>query len=930
MSEKVSFTVDDVKAEQDNPWAEREDFHEEIDLEEIGASVIGFQEAAASASHGWELADRGSEATAEAGTLDSQTLIDAAEQSEETYQDLQGAGEGMSDAASLVAWAASLAFDTLEETDEEVADLEEQIVTESDAAVSGYNTHVGIVNSVFGAPSSVETGEGPVRQDGPVSQLAQVPTRYDGTYQDNAYYIVRNGSHLSGNLYQVVHDWHFDRAVEATEESAGAVDRMITDYRADLTDLAMEFEQYPGLEISDTGLGVWFTEQMAEYHAEKIAEAADILADDPDNTEAIALLNNSTSVLANLAEHIFYELELPRDGAELGAGRDYLEVLYDNLTVEQLAALGHLEDPRAHVAKQNLGNGMLMLLNPDIGGYDSSDRSNIPESVRTILFDTEIGGENAPGFDSPVGYDPVTGQLVVSGMYEYDGLAELFAHSTVMPGTSFAADLGESALSMQQKVNAYLAEGIFEDTHPMGRAGEEAFATTPDGDRIPLIADGILPHQHPVDVGASNMLDVTARSVDGSQQLLLDEENLRLLIGMDWQGYDDGAVAVLETATERVQSTEANARQAAEIAQNTMLMVGNEDERATWREMVPKDSAMNAALLGVAAEYIDALSGSPTANMEGVSTDSLGDGQFAGSFSLGGRMNGDLGFLDFVGTVDADATDEDFLTDPDFAILREAADQFMAGRLAEEAGSGRRGGLEQEAQLGGNLLGNLYYAESQGAMNYAEDAYQAAALVEARRQVFSNLVVDLAVAHPAGRAVSLGTEHIVSTEYKEAARAALNALVKPGVEGAKGGLSDFLDNVLGDGEKLDPNAAANELKGQMDAVYGNGRTSANYLIVNEFLRQEVIDRETLNDGGVSVDAIMDGDGLRPLDQILGDDEAMRAVNAAMTEVKVGGDSLSSDLTWDYVGDVYAPISNASPKDRGEVDGDLIKEIREGR
>ncbi|WP_183091323.1 hypothetical protein [Streptomyces radicis] len=914
----VDFTKEDVAAQAGvDPWQEATDFADEIDPVAMAEASRGFASAAGEAGGAADLASAASEAAADSATTDGVSHHNAEENVAITTRDLQGGGEDIEAVAEVINSGTRLAL----ATEEDVVDLYERANDDFDGHLTSARAKLEEKQGEFRDNAGDLWGR--VLDGGPLAppSVTVAGTEYtaDGS--------TAGGWSFPQAAVDAIRTHFLTLAAEDAEEVHGDIETEIDDYRAAMTRKAGELDDL-GYDLGEGPHGLWHSEGMAEWAAEGLQE--EMARDNPD-PERMDLYTQGLGIVAN---GVYGDPSRPGDPLRslTPAERDYLGTFYDALDADTLVALGHWEgDPgsapdagSAHVAamerlglgadaQQRVGNGISMLLNPDIGGLDPDAHPSMtgqrpmPESIRELVYGLEVGTGNAPGFDGPVGYDEDTGDYVVSGVHEFQGLSNLLGASTVPQGTDFAVDVGESALRVQEQFNVF-AELYGTPSHSGGE--DVAAVTTRDGETLYIDGDQ-LRDLRSLDTGASGALDVVSRDLDASQRLLLDDENLTQLMGTDWGGHASGAVSVLDTATERGQETAEHAERAARIAENALTTVG--EDPSTWRSLVPKGSEMSDALVGVAADYIDAFA--VGIDQEGVPAGEARrgeDGLYTAGFVLDGReTNGSgMGFLDFVGTGYETGDVTAFVQDPDFLELHLAAQDFSSGALAAALEDGDDFAIASEEQRLGLLYGNLGYAETASAINFAQNEYEAQAAAQARREAITGSISTLALGHPAGRIIDGATAGLSNEEAREFLRATLNDAASKGEESVMSVVN----------ERFADGAPDESLVPESHEVWVNefmvgGRENVSYTVVEQLAAAGEVTRDT-------TPSLFDAEGrLRPREDVVG----TVGINDFTTAYDLHGRSDAFDYTRDFVD----AVQTYTPSGPGEVDAELVNRVTYG-
>jgi hypothetical protein len=249
------------------------------------------------------------------------------------------------------------------------------------------------------------------------------------------------------------------------------------------------------------------------------------------------------------------------------AERAYLDSWFNGVGADGLAALPRYVDdaaaaempaglPSGYVTDAVLGgyrrdylapvaDAIMNLSDPDKGGVHRMDE--MPQAVRD-LANTPIGaidehtglrwaavdedGDPVEEWDDQ-GYPDGTRVFRVAGMERFGGFVDLLEQSTVDGGDEFTRELGETALRVKQDLNAVAANET--DALRFGPGSERDYTAL----RLATFDDQ-----------ASDLLSVVSRNEDGSSLLFVNDDDRRMLLGMNWYD-DDGAIDVIRAGTDR-------------------------------------------------------------------------------------------------------------------------------------------------------------------------------------------------------------------------------------------------------------------------------------------------------------------------------------------------------------------------------------------
>jgi hypothetical protein len=363
-------------------------------------------------------------------------------------------------------------------------------------------------------------------------------------------------------------------------------------------------------EVSDSILALMAAPQLSPALRNLVNAQAAVDADllnstldeDPDQ-DTVAEVNAATARLAAINESI-------ADGQPMTAAQgDYIETWLNTVGADNLTkvadhvrssipagAPSYAIDSMVQARLAPIADAVLNYSNPavhrddagiDQAGYYGGSTfipadgkitlSEMPQAIQDLTA-MRLGYENEPGNRLGVEPDVYTsngprggttthesiGDEQFSDIANYDrysGFADLMSSASdgVEGGADFSEALGDQAIQARQDLNA-IAEtasdtvtGYEQSTTGRGR-GAADYAELD----ISAFNDGPM----------SDMLGVTARSEDGSSQLLLDKDNRQSLLAIDWND-SEGATSVITAGTDRAAEgggdTELQARAAAAI-----------------------------------------------------------------------------------------------------------------------------------------------------------------------------------------------------------------------------------------------------------------------------------------------------------------------------------------------------------------------------
>ncbi len=623
---------------------------------------------------------------------------------------------------------------------------------------------------------------------------------------------------------------------------------------------------------------------------------------------------------------------------------NYIESWVNTVGADNLAALpgvvrdavqtstpGHLLPPQIdELVRERLapvGESILNYSNPavhrddagvDQAGYQGSTftpadgRITLAEMPTAIqeLTEMRLGYDNGPDGRLGIAPDESTRQGGRGGSYTYEtidqdqfssvlnydkysGYAELLssAGDHVEGGADFSQALGEQAIQARQDLNA-IAETASETT--IGYEGN-AHGRGPGN---PVHAHLTLnAHDGPM----SEMLGVTARSEDGSSQLLLDEDSRQSLLALDWTD-DTGATDVITAGTDRQPEGGGDPVLQARAAEAILSDVGAEPEQ--WADRM--NEGMEDAVLDTGLRWVDTfgISGDTGAGVDENGRDVLGR-EIGPTISLPDDVKEH--FLQFAaGTGDEQAARfQGGLTHYGNTLITEA--------LSSDSGSGNAQSdrLKSALAWSGLAEGRMGAANIQWAMNEMggeHDEAVAQAIAE-NRQIAANKTAATFVASIAGSASS--------------AIPGAGPFISAGVGALSGPIIDeiFQENPVPDYDSYEDN----ERLAAIDQAREDGAYSRDYRFASLVAAQYADAPEYAN--------LFTADGrLRPLDDLSGSEK---------DQLGNLGDNLYEDFNEGHPG--QSPVTRAETYDeaysnaiddagvnQNEADPDETDEEREER
>ncbi|GAA3880213.1 hypothetical protein [Streptomyces sedi] len=522
----VDFTREDVAEEAGvDPWETADDFAEEIDVEEMAEASRGFAAAAGEAGGASEVAARASELSQDSATTDGIGHHNADEHITITDRDLQGGGQDIESVADIINSATKLASDTEEEVSILRSDAQEAFHEHlTDARTTYQNKYAELEESVASA------------------LLIETPSV---TVAGSVY--LAEGSHFTQWSFPQaaltrIRDHYLGKAAGDITTLHGDMETEIDDYRSWMVSRAGELTEL-GYDVGAGPHSMWHTEEMAEYSAEAIK---DEMAK-PEDERDLDLLAQHTAGLAAIGAGVYDPDDPTSPRRDLTPEeRAYLEEFYDTVDEDTLAELGNMSpgEPggqdagagyqhaldtrwdRIHDIQATVGNGINMLMNPEIGGIDINAHPSIqgpapiPESIQAFVYDADSDLRNAESLDDARGV-----------MNNFNGFGNLMDQATVPPGNDFAHHLTTAALDVQEAV-----EEVNTDAYNDAVA-EEAQHESLDFD-VPNYLEN---------TGSSGLLSNVAQNTDASFEILSNDGVREELLNARWAD-SDGAGDLVRSA----------------------------------------------------------------------------------------------------------------------------------------------------------------------------------------------------------------------------------------------------------------------------------------------------------------------------------------------------------------------------------------------
>ena len=569
---KLDFTRDEVegKAGEKKPWTRQREFSEEIDPEDMADTAAVYARAAGEAADTGELAEEATRLGADSGALDGATLVDGEGRIDETARGLQGNGEDMDEVVTRLVQAMNRAIDAESDVQDEIhapGKLETKYTDHLRDAVDEWN----------GWQSALEGAVTRANDSGAVSGTVAVSVTHDGR-TINADQAPSGGGYvysLPDSLAAEIREKHLGRAADSAKDAYDEITDHIDAYRQRLMEYGTELQAL-GYDLAGP-LGLWTTEGQAEYAAEKLEE--ELAKEDPDQR----LIAMYTQGLSGIVDAIYGDSANPGDPLRdlTAAERAYLDTFFSNVDAETLASLGTKIEGWDET-KRNIANGITMLADPELGGYDpatAEGRAALPEIVRRFVYDYQ-DGRMWPGENDTTDADGFREELQL-----FNGFGDIMSHGTLEPSEAFAGDLANAALDIQARSGVQQALGIYAD------------------EQIP-------------NTGSSGLLTTVSRNTEASAGLLNDDDFRDEFLGQWWQD-STGAADLIRAGTsipDGMDHNDPQARQYVEAAFN-VLADAPDNGRYILGQGGPQDGPMalnhvnlQRAIGDTSLEYMDMLS----------------------------------------------------------------------------------------------------------------------------------------------------------------------------------------------------------------------------------------------------------------------------------------------------------------------------------
>ncbi|MFR9722032.1 hypothetical protein ACL02R_01505 [Streptomyces sp. MS19] len=568
----VSFTREDVEKKAGvAPWKRAREFSDEIDPADMGDTAAVYARAAGEADDAGTLAESATEHAGESGTVDGGTLVDVGGRIDETARGLQGNGQDMDEVVNWLVKSMNLALDTVSEVNGLIDGASgapvghgfmtpkglDQIYQENhDAAQGELSRDIELINAASRASAQTSAAPGTVAASVTLEGGRTVSFKPTQEGVDS----------LAADVARDIREKYLQSVADSAESTYSEMTDAIEDYRSKLTGYGHEL-QILGYDLSGP-LDLWTTEAQAEWAADQLA--GELAKDEPDPE----LIQRYTQGLDGIVDAIFGDSNNPGDPSRplTEQERAYLERFYGSLDADTLAQLGNKIDGW-NGAKVDLANGIGLLTNPDLGGFDVSDpaqRAKLPDIVERFVYDWEDGPFY--GDDNRTDRDEFADE-----MRAFNGFGDVLGHMTITPDDQFAEDMAHAAVGIQQRASQQLA--LF----------------GPGGDFV-------------ANTGSSGLLSATSLNAEASAGLLNDEDFRTSLLVQTWQD-SDGAADLVRAGTivpDGIDPKSKAAHPFIEAAFNTLVTASQHPDEMLGRQVeIEGLERNNTALLSSIADVTD-------------------------------------------------------------------------------------------------------------------------------------------------------------------------------------------------------------------------------------------------------------------------------------------------------------------------------------
>ncbi len=513
-------------------------------------------------------------------------------------------------------------------------------------------------------------------------------------------FVQQIGHHLPPDDQDAARQGFLQQAVDAVGSTGKRIDALLTDYE---TTLARQLKTLsdlgytPPASLDDFPGDVGLSSEQATSDADAIRRAerdggpsAEAAAQNAEQT--VALLDAKVKAGGRLtaAEQVYLDRfltelgpqglsGLPKLGADSGAGTSVVTPVAD--AIMNLSRPEGNADGKAHVPAV-----VTALASPRLGYQNDDDGPLVWANANAV-----------PGHT-----DHYSG-MSVDGLDQYNGFAALMAASSVTGGTDFTKQLADGAISVKQQLNTVAADEV----HALRYGGGLSYSADPSH---PTTTKQLLQQlqQATGDAGVGTMLSVVGRNEDASALVLLDTHDRQAILGLNWDAAQSGAGSIVTGGTDRnVASTQAQALHAT-AALAVIKELGG--DRGAYRAHVTP--GVNAAVLDMTNQYIDAFAYPVDAKLQHSAVDQSIPGISGGSF-VGLVLDRDDSsrFLEYV------------MHDPANSVkLQAAASAWSQQQLTAAFRTGSHDAIGSMVQRAGALDGALTTADMQSRLDGVANA----------------------------------------------------------------------------------------------------------------------------------------------------------------------------------------------------------------
>ncbi|TDC20698.1 hypothetical protein E1265_20910 [Streptomyces sp. 8K308] len=258
---------------------------------------------------------------------------------------------------------------------------------------------------------------------------------------------------LPESLATEIRERHLQNAADSAADTYTDIEETIKAYRRKLAEYGAELQ---GLRVDLSGgpLGLWTTEEMAEFSAARFLEE---LGEDEPDPRVLAMYSAG---LEGITDAIYGDASNPgapaRDLTEDELA--YLETFFAGIDdPEVLASLGNKIEGWDE-AKRNIANGIAMLANPEIGGHDPATeegRAALPETVRRFVYEYQEHGMFPPGPGMQT-----DGQRFIRELELFNGFGDIMSQGTLPAGDQLSKDMARVAVDVQQQATVQAGMNI--------------------------------------------------------------------------------------------------------------------------------------------------------------------------------------------------------------------------------------------------------------------------------------------------------------------------------------------------------------------------------------------------------------------------------------------------------------------------------------